>query len=154
VAEGRAREHLHSEKVRPDIRPQLRELFAGYAEVLARVEAGAVVAQENKSASRKRRQPWLTFSISLTPARTSPPVRRGTGALLSPSTYRPPFSLSFTCSPQLLTARPCARVKAPPTSDVPRITWASLRTSRGREQVRQRVALPPKRDSDPLCRAS
>ena len=29
VAKGRAREHLHSEKVRPDIRPQLREFFAG-----------------------------------------------------------------------------------------------------------------------------
>ena len=31
--------------------------------------------QENKSVSPKRRQPWLTFSISLTPARTSPPAR-------------------------------------------------------------------------------
>ena len=44
MAEGRAREHLHSEKVRPDIRPQLREFLAWYEEVLGRIEAGAVVA--------------------------------------------------------------------------------------------------------------
>ncbi len=44
VAKGRAREHLHSETVRPDIRPQLRELLAGYEEVLARIESGAVMA--------------------------------------------------------------------------------------------------------------
>src|SRR5439155_5429915 len=29
---------------------------------------------ENRSASQKRRQPWLTFSISLIPARGSPPA--------------------------------------------------------------------------------
>ena len=44
MAEGRAREHLHSEKVRPDIRPQLREFLAWYEEVLGRIEAGAIVA--------------------------------------------------------------------------------------------------------------
>jgi hypothetical protein len=31
-------------KVRPDIRPQLREFLAWYEEVLGRIEAGAVVA--------------------------------------------------------------------------------------------------------------
>jgi hypothetical protein len=31
--------------------------------------------QENRSASQKRRQPWLTFSISLIPGRTTPPAR-------------------------------------------------------------------------------
>ena len=34
--------------------------------------------RENRSASQKRRQPWLTFSISLIPGLTSPPARRGT----------------------------------------------------------------------------
>ena len=34
----------NSEKVRPDIRPQLREYLAWYEEVLGRVESGAVVA--------------------------------------------------------------------------------------------------------------
>jgi hypothetical protein len=61
VAEGRAREHLHSEKVRPDIRPQLREFLAWYEEVLGGSRQGRWWRQENKSGSRKRRQPCLTF---------------------------------------------------------------------------------------------
>jgi hypothetical protein len=32
--------------------------------------------QESRSASQKRRQPWLTFSTSLIPGRTSAPARR------------------------------------------------------------------------------
>lgn len=35
--------------------------------------------RENRSASQKRRQPWLTFSISLIPERTRPPLRRPVG---------------------------------------------------------------------------
>ena len=67
------------EEARPDIRPQLREFLGWYEEVvLGRIESGRSWRQENRSASQKRRQPWLTFSISLTPARTSPPVRRDT----------------------------------------------------------------------------
>jgi hypothetical protein len=37
--------------------------------------------------------------------------------------------------------------KAPPTCSVPRLTSASLRTSRGREQLRLRVAFPPESDN-------
>ena len=43
MAEGRACEHLHAEKVRPDIRPQLRESLAWYEEVLGRIASGALV---------------------------------------------------------------------------------------------------------------
>lgn len=59
------------EEKRPDIRPQLREFLAWYEEVLGRIASGRSWRQENRSASPKKRQPWLTFSISLIPARTS-----------------------------------------------------------------------------------
>jgi hypothetical protein len=39
-----SRESPTLERVRPDIRPQLREFLAWYDEVLGRIEAGAVVA--------------------------------------------------------------------------------------------------------------
>jgi hypothetical protein len=65
------------EEKRPDIRPKLREFLAWYEEVLGRMNPGRSWLQENRSASQKRRQPWLTFSISLIPGRTSPPARRG-----------------------------------------------------------------------------
>jgi hypothetical protein len=61
---------------RPDIRPQLREFLGWYEKVVGRIEAGALVAPGDRNASQKRRQPWLTFSISLIPRRTSPPARR------------------------------------------------------------------------------
>jgi hypothetical protein len=82
------------EEKRPDVRPQLREFLAWYEEVLGRIESGAIVAQENRSASQKRRQPWLTFSISLIPARTSPPARRGLA-------YREERLLQAQCSQEL-----------------------------------------------------
>ena len=40
---NKTREHL-PRKVRPDIRPQLREFLAWYEEVLGRIKAGAIVA--------------------------------------------------------------------------------------------------------------
>jgi hypothetical protein len=67
------------EEKRPDLRQQLRESLAWYEEVLGRIKEGAIVAPGEQERLMEEASPWLTFSISLVRARTSPPARPGTG---------------------------------------------------------------------------